>query len=77
MSASHWTQFTPGAGDTGACDTAKVWLDEQATDLSDAATTVTGLLRDLDDSWTGESADAFRERLTEFETQLGDALEAI
>lgn len=38
---------------------------------------MTGLLRDLDDSWTGESADAFRERLTEFETQLGDALEAM
>jgi hypothetical protein len=59
----NWKDLDPGAGDVSACATAKQWTDAQLTDLTNAQATVSTILRDLDDSWTGASATAFRARL--------------
>ncbi|MEV8249541.1 putative T7SS-secreted protein [Microbacterium sp. NPDC076768] len=74
---SNWTRFDPGAGDTASCNAAKQWMDTQAADLLDAEQEVSTMLRDLDDTWTGESADAFRVRTEEFQKRLKDSAEAM
>lgn len=74
---SNWTDLDPGAGDTAACATAKQWTDAQLADLVNAQTTVSAILRDLDVSWTGDSATAFRSRLEVFRTRLEDSSEAM
>lgn len=73
----NWTRFDPGAGDLTACDRAKQWTDTQASDLSDARSAVSVILRDLDDIWTGESANAFRARILEFHDRLEASEEAM
>lgn len=73
----NWTRFDPGAGDLTACDRAKQRTDTQASDLSDARSAVSAILRDLDDIWTGESADAFRARILEFHDRLEASEEAM
>lgn len=74
---SNWTDLDPGAGDVAACTTAKQWTDAQLTDLTNAQTTVSTILQDLDDSWTGDSATAFRSRLEVFRTRLEDSAQAM
>ena len=74
---ANWTRFDPGAGDLTVCDGAKEWTDLQASDLANAASAVSTILRDLDDIWTGESAKAFRARTLEFHTRLVDSEEAM
>ena len=74
---AHWTNRDPGAGDLHACGSAAAWADAQLVDLADAQDTVSTILRDLDDAWTGRSADAFRARLEEFHTRLHDSTEAM
>ena len=74
---TNWTRFDPGAGDLTACDKAKEWTDAQASDLENAASAVSTILRDLDDVWTGDSAAAFRARTLEFHTRLGDSEDAM
>lgn len=64
-----------GVDDT--CDRAKQWTDTQASDLADARSAVSAILRDLDDIWTGESADAFRARILEFHDSLEASEEAM
>ncbi|MGJ0389812.1 WXG100 family type VII secretion target [Microbacterium sp. CGR1] len=73
----NWTDLDPGAGDTSACATAKEWTDAQLTDLTNAQTTVTTILRDLDNSWIGDSATAFRSRLEVFRKRLEDSAQAM
>ncbi|WP_101847533.1 WXG100 family type VII secretion target [Zhihengliuella sp. ISTPL4] len=73
----NWTRFDPGAGDLTACDRAKQWTDTQASDLADARSAVSTILRDLDDIWTGKSADAFRARVLEFHDRLEASEEAM
>ncbi|WP_217584095.1 hypothetical protein [Microbacterium sp. GbtcB4] len=73
----NWTRFDPGAGDLTACDRAKQWTDSQASGLADARSAVSAILRDLDDIWTGESADAFRARILEFHDRLEASEEAM
>lgn len=74
---SNWTDLDPGVGDIAACTTAKQWTDAQLTDLTNAQTTVSTILRDLDDSWTGDSATAFRSRLEVFRTRLVHSAQAM
>lgn len=74
---TNWTRFDPGAGDLTACDKAKEWTDAQASDLENAASAVSRILRDLDDIWTGDSAAAFRARTLEFHTRLVDSEDAM
>lgn len=64
-----------GVDDT--CDRAKQWTDSQASDLADARSAVSAILRDLDDIWTGESADSFRARILEFHDRLEASEEAM
>lgn len=73
----NWTRFDPGAGDLTACDRAKQWTDSQASGLADARSAVSAILRDLDDIWAGESADAFRARILEFHDRLEASEEAM
>lgn len=74
---TNWIDLDPGAGDTAACGPAKSWTDAQSTDLIDARTAVERILRDLDESWTGESASAFRTRMERFRTRLDDSAQAM
>lgn len=74
---SQWTRSDPGAGDVGACTVAARWAELQVSDLSDAQAAVTTILRDLDASWTGESADAFRGRAARLRRDLEDSIEAM
>lgn len=74
---ANWTRFDPGAGDRTTCAKAKEWTDEQASALANAESAVSTILRDLDDIWTGESADAFRARILEFRARLVDSEEAM
>lgn len=74
---TNWTDLDPGAGDLTACDSAKLWTDAQLGDLDNAEATVSGILRELDDSWTGDSADSFRARLTQFHSRIEDSIEAM
>ncbi|MGO2518480.1 MAG: WXG100 family type VII secretion target, partial [Microbacterium sp.] len=73
----NWTRFDPGAGTVAVCETGKRWTDAQSADLADAQSTVSTILRDLDDIWTGESADAFRARAQELHTRLEESSEAM
>lgn len=73
----HWTRSDPGAGDVGACAVAARWAELQVSDLSAAQATVTMILRDLDSSWTGQSADAFRGRAAGLRRDLEDSVEAM
>lgn len=74
---ANWIDLDPGAGDTAACGPAKSWTDTQSADLIDARTAVERILRDLDESWTGESASAFRARMERFRTRLDDSTQAM
>ncbi|KQQ67416.1 WXG100 family type VII secretion target [Microbacterium sp. Leaf320] len=74
---SNWTWSDPGAGDVGSCGLAARWAELRASDLSDARAAVTTILRDLDASWTGESADAFRGRAAGLRRDLEDSAEAM
>lgn len=74
---SNWTRSDPGAGDVGSCGLAARWAELRASDLSDARAAVTTILRDLDASWTGESADAFRGRAAGLRHDLEDSAEAM
>ncbi len=74
---SQWTRSDPGAGDVGACTAAARWAELQVSDLSDAQAAVTTILRDLDASWTGESADAFRGRAARLRRDFEDSVEAM
>lgn len=74
---SQWTRSDPGAGDVGACTAAARWAELQVSDLSDAQAAVTTILRDLDASWIGESADAFRGRAARLRRDFEDSVEAM
>ena len=74
---SNWTWSDPGAGDVESCGLAARWAELRASDLSDARAAVTTILRDLDASWTGESADAFRGRAAGLRRDLEDSAEAM
>lgn len=74
---AHWTDKDPGAADSHARGTAVTWVDGQLIDLANAQDTVSTILRDLDDAWTGRAANAFRARLEEFHTRLQDSTDAM
>lgn len=74
---ANWTDRDPGAGDPQACSIAAGWANEQLVDLAEAEDTVSTILRNLDDAWTGRAADAFHARLEEFQTRLQDSTEAM
>ncbi|OAN41661.1 WXG100 family type VII secretion target [Microbacterium sp. H83] len=74
---ANWTEFDPGSGDLASCDAARLWAEQQYSDLSDAQSAVTTILRDLDATWTGESADAFRGRAARLRRDLEGSSEAM
>lgn len=74
---ANWTTFDPGAGDLASCDAARRWAEQQFSDLSDAQSAVAAILRDLDTTWTGESADAFRGRAARLRRDLEDSSEVM
>ncbi|WP_091227493.1 WXG100 family type VII secretion target [Microbacterium sp. 3J1] len=74
---ANWTKLDPGAGDLAACESVAQWARRQLGDLADAHAAVTTILRDLDETWTGESADAFRERAAAFRRDLEDSSDAM
>lgn len=75
--SSNWVRLDPGAGDVGSCGLGARWAELQASDLTDAQATVSTILRDLDASWTGASADAFRGRVAGLRRDLEDSAEAM
>lgn len=77
MTDDHWTEFDPGKGDLAVCTTAKAWIDDQVEQLVSASEKLTTMLTTLEDSWSGQSADGFRERATSLKTAMTDSVETL
>ncbi|WDG18189.1 WXG100 family type VII secretion target [Microbacterium sp. Clip185] len=74
---AHWSELDPGACDPSAFAAANGWFETQLIDLTNALDTVSAIRSNLDDLWTGQSAAAFKERLSDFNARLIDSVEAI